>query len=112
MTKTLRLICEPITSLIERVMMNDFNLFKNDALMTSKTSEMNFNRIETFQADTLLYKGLEYIQRDFQFNTPLHYFNRTSFDQEIDIVLQRVFDTVDKGNHLPIAEQNIHAAMF
>ena len=93
-------------------MLNDFwnPRFKSEGTLMDKNEEFNFNRIQTFKKDTLLYDGQEYIQRDFQFNTPLHYFKK-DFDHEIDQILNKVFESV-KNQPMPIADKLIHAMMF
>lgn len=90
MTKVMRQACEPVSSLIERVMLNDYCKFKNESTRINQNIEQNFNRVETLINDKLLYQGLEYIQRDFQFNTPLHYLKK-GYDHEVDLIFQKVF---------------------
>lgn len=60
-TKVIRQICEPVSSLIERVMLNDHCKFKNETIVSTNKEEYNFNRIQTLQKDKILYQGLEYI---------------------------------------------------
>ena len=62
-----------ISSLIERVMLNDMTDYKRDTVQSDYYVEMDFNRIQTFIKDEVLYKGKELIQRDWHYMTPLHY---------------------------------------
>jgi len=45
----------PFSSLIERVMDNDFYKFQNESFVTDDKSDMNFNRVDTFVKDRLLF---------------------------------------------------------
>lgn len=71
---------------------------------------MNFNRVETFVKDNLIFQAQELIQYDLQFNCPLHYF----FDQdyEMDFVLSRIFKDSDAGCILPVSEHILHSMML
>ena len=71
---------------------------------------MDFNRLETFINDKLYYQGAEYIQRDIQLNTPLHYLVK-GHDQEVDTILTNTFENV-RHFYLPLAEQMINCLLF
>lgn len=46
----------PFSSLIERVMQNDFSKFQGESLVRDDECDMNFNRLTTFIKDKLLFK--------------------------------------------------------
>lgn len=63
---------------------------------------MDFNRLFTFTKDKLLFKPQEILQKDWQLNSSLHYlFDQ---DQEMDLILSKVFKERDSGTILPEAE--------
>lgn len=98
-------------SLIERVMINDFHEFKDEPnVIIFHSCEVNFNRVQTFIRDQLWFQGEEIIQRDLHLNTPLHYLYEK--DQEMDIILTRVFMSYDKGVLLPLTEGIIRQLMI
>jgi hypothetical protein len=59
-----RKLAAPFSSLIERVMHNDFFKFQSESLVMDDECDMNFNRLTTFTKDKLLFKPQEIIQRD------------------------------------------------
>ena len=63
-SKHIRLLSEPASSLIERVMFNDFCKFDKETNQTNQLISMNFDRIQTFIKDKLYFQGPELIQRD------------------------------------------------
>ena len=93
----------PYSSLIERIMENDFNIFINESCIIDDECDMNFNRIETFEKDSLLYRSQEIIQRDWYFNSPLHYM--FSYDVELDVILKKVMKDWSDGIIFPEAER-------
>ena len=46
---------EPASSLIERVMINDFCQFEKEGKQTNQQISMNFDRIQTFITDKLFF---------------------------------------------------------
>ena len=98
----MRKISAPVSSLIEKIMMQDFYEFRNETTASNNISEMNFNRYETFIQDKLWIQGHEILQRDFNYMTPLHYFQ--DLDHEVDLTLQIIFENVDLGRSLPVTD--------
>lgn len=97
--------CLVVSPIIGLVMNNDNYELKKDSIQKDYYQEMNFNRIETFIEDTILYKSKELVQRDWHYLTPLHYLKNN--DIEIDMIFNSVFNAISKGDFLPIANRNI-----
>lgn len=62
LAELVRQCCMVVSSLIELVMPKDFYEFRHDSKKMDRSREIDFNRIETFGKDMLLFKGDELIQ--------------------------------------------------
>lgn len=99
----------PFTSLIQRVMIKDFQSLINEGIVNDDKCDMNFNRVDTFVNDRLLFRRWDIIQRDIYFLSPVHYLLEQ--DQEIDFLLEHVFNNFEMGFKLPESEDIFQSMM-
>ena len=80
-------------------MIEDFHKLRNEDTISDDKCDMNFNRVDTFVNNGLLFRHYDIIQNDIYFKSPVHYL--LHLDKEIDKLLELIFKNHAEGNKLP-----------